>query len=238
MVTGLLPLRIQSAQVRRRGKILVGPVDFILEGVGVTIVIGPNGAGKTSLLRMMHGLDRLSKGDASWSVPLEDARKRQAFVFQNPTMMRRDVRDSIAFSLTLIGVPKRKARAEAERWAERVGLGDLLGLNASVLSGGERQKLALARALIREPEVLFLDEPCASLDGRATREIEEILARAVEEGTRIVMSTHNMGQAKRLADDVVFMLNGLIHEHSRAAEFFDKPKTEQAGAFVKGDIVE
>ena len=238
MVSSILPFSIQDAVVRRRGKVLAGPVEFTLAGVGITIVIGPNGAGKTTLLRMMHGLERLSEGDAHWAVPLDDARRRQAFVFQTPRMMRRNVRDSIAFPLTLTGTSKKAARAEAEIWAERVGLGDLLGFQASVLSGGERQKLALARALIRQPNVLFLDEPCASLDGRATREIEEILARAVADGTRLVMSTHDMGQARRLASEVVFMFAGRIHEHQSADAFFDTPNTIQARAFVRGDIVE
>lgn len=238
MVNEILPFTVQNAVVRRRGKVLVGPVDFTLAGVGVTIVIGPNGAGKTSLLRMMHGLERLSEGEAHWAMSLDEARRRQAFVFQTPRMMRRDVRDSIAFPLTLNGTSKKAARTEAEVWAGRVGLTDQLGFQASVLSGGERQKLALARALIRQPDVLFLDEPCASLDGRATREIEEILARAVADGTRLVMSTHDMGQARRLASEVIFMFAGRIHEHRSAVEFFETPNTAQARAFVRGDIVE
>lgn len=237
-MTAILPLTIKNAVVRRRGKVLVGPIDFQLAGTGITIVIGPNGAGKTSLLRMMHGLDRLNEGTVQWAVSLDDARGRQAFVFQTPRMMRRDVRDSIAFPLTLTGMSKRTARAQAEVWADRVGLADMLGLQASVLSGGERQKLALARALIRKPDVLFLDEPCASLDGRSTREIEEILARAVSDGTRLVMSTHDMGQARRLAGEVVFLFGGKICEYQPAPEFFKTPHTTQARAFVRGDIVE
>ena len=238
MVNAILPFKVQNAVVRRRGKVLVGPIDFTLAGIGITIVIGPNGAGKTSLLRMMHGLERLSEGEAHWAVSLDEARRSQAFVFQTPRMMRRDVRDSIAFPLTLNGTSKKAARAEAEVWADRVGLTDQLGFQASVLSGGERQKLALARALIRQPGVLFLDEPCASLDGRATREIEEILARAVADGTRLVMSTHDMGQARRLASEVIFMFAGRIHEYRSAVEFFETPNTAQARAFAKGDIVE
>jgi tungstate transport system ATP-binding protein len=237
-VTELFPLIVEQATVRRRGKVLVGPVDLRLEGQGATIVIGPNGAGKTSLLKMLHGIVRLNEGSLRWACPREEAEKRQAFVFQTPVMMRRTVVENIAYPLRLIGVPRKEARVRAADWARRINLGDALERQAMLLSGGERQKLALARALIREPKVLFLDEPCASLDGRATREIEEILAEAARAGTRLIMSTHNMGQAQRLADDVILVIGGRIHEFSPAAEFFAGPQTPQGAAFLRGDIVE
>jgi tungstate transport system ATP-binding protein len=237
-VTELFPLIVEQGTVRRRGKVLVGPVDLKLEGQGVTIVVGPNGAGKTSLLKMLHGIVRLSEGSLRWACAREDAEKRQAFVFQTPVMMRRTVVENIAYPLRLIGVPRKEARARAADWGRRIDLGDALERQAMLLSGGERQKLALARALIREPEVLFLDEPCASLDGRATREIEEILTEAAQSGTRLIMSTHNMGQAQRLADEVLLVIGGRIHEFSPAAEFFAGPQTPQGAAILRGDIVE
>jgi tungstate transport system ATP-binding protein len=234
----MLPLVARDAVVRRRGKVLVGPVDLELGPQGTTMVIGPNGAGKTSLLKMLHGIVRMQEGTLDWACPLDEARQRQAFVFQTPVMLRRNVRDNIAYPLRLNKIPRREARARAEDWAARVGLGDAVMRPAHLLSGGERQKLALARALIREPEVLFLDEPCASLDGRATREIEEILQATAARGTRIIMSTHNMGQAQRLGTEVIFVLGGRIHEFRPAAEFFAGPQTGQARAFLRGDIVE
>ena len=234
----MFPLVTHQAVVRRQGKVLAGPIDLTLEGQGVTIVIGPNGAGKTSLLKMLHGIARLNAGHLDWACDMAEAQKRQAFVFQEPVMMRRSVVDNIAYPLRLIGEPKAKARQRAQEWAERVGLGHTLKQQATMLSGGEKQKMALARALIREPEVLFLDEPCASLDGRATREIEEILIRAAADGTRLIMSTHNMGQAQRLADEVIFVLHGKIHEFSKAEPFFAGPETKQGRAFLRGDIVE
>ena len=106
------------------------------------------------------------------------------------------------------------------------------------MSGGEQQKLALARALISEPKLIFLDEPCAALDGRAMREIETILTEVKDAGTRIILSTHDLGQARRLADEVLFLKGGLIHEHGLAPAFFDQPQTSEAHAFLKGDIVE
>ncbi|MBE1295768.1 MAG: ATP-binding cassette domain-containing protein [Rhodobacteraceae bacterium] len=237
-MTELFPLIVEQGTVRRRGKVLVGPVDLRLEGQGVTIVVGPNGAGKTSLLKMLHGIVRLSEGSLRWACAREDAEKSQAFVFQTPVMMRRTVVENIAYPLRLIGVPRKEARARAADWARRIDLGDALERQAMLLSGGERQKLALARALIRDPKVLFLDEPCASLDGRATREIKEILTEAAQSGTRLIMSTHNMGQAQRLADEVILVIGGRIHEFSPAAEFFAGPQTPQGAAFLRGDIVE
>ena len=234
----MLPLIAKGATVRRRGKVLVGPVDLTLGPAGTTMVIGPNGAGKTTLLKMLHGIVRMQGGSLNWACPLDEAQQRQAFVFQTPVMLRRTVRDNIAYPLRLLKVPRAEARARAEDWAARVGLGNAVMRPAHLLSGGERQKLALARALIRAPEVLFLDEPCASLDGRATREIEEILLDTAAKGTRIIMSTHTMGQAQRLGSEVIFVLGGRIHELNLARDFFTGPQTEQARAFLRGDIVE
>lgn len=237
MIASTLSLTLTKAVVERRGKRLLGPVDLTIAKGGVTIVVGPNGSGKTTLMRAMHGLERLSQGTAKWSVPDEAARRKQAYVFQTPTMMRRSVRDNLTYPLTLRGVPKSEARDQAEIWANRINLGNALMQSATRLSGGERQKLALARALIRGPEVLFLDEPCANLDGAATRDIETILNEEHSKGTRIVMATHDMGQARRLATDVVFLMGGRIHDAGPAPEFFDTPSSPEARAFLKGDIV-
>jgi tungstate transport system ATP-binding protein len=234
----ILPLIAKQAVVRRRGKVLVGPVDMTLAGAGTAIVIGPNGAGKTTLLKMLHGIARLNDGTVRWACPEDAARRHQAFVFQTPVVMRRTVRENLIYPLKLIRTPRAEANRIAEEWAGKVGLSDALNRQADVLSGGERQKLALARAMVRNPKVLFLDEPCSSLDGRAMREIEEILSEVAASGIRIVMSTHDMGQARRLADEVIFILHGKIHEFAAAKDFFTEPSTIQARAFLKGDIVE
>lgn len=234
----ILPLTLKKATAHTRGKRLVGPVDLTLTPEGFTVVIGPNGAGKTTLLRLMHGLQRCSGGSVNWAVPKAEARTKQAFIFQSPIMMRRKVVDSLAFPLRLRGVAKAEAREKATAYAIRFELGALLESWAPQLSGGEQQKLALARALIIEPDILFLDEPCASLDGRATRKIETLLQAEQARGTRLVMSTHDMGQAKRLASDMIFIHNGKVHETSEAGKFFAGPQTPEASAFINGDIVE
>ena len=234
----ILPLVLTGAATRKRGKTLIGPVDLTVGAEGFTIVIGPNGSGKTSLLQLMHGLGRVSEGSVSWNVSQAEAQRSQAYVFQTPIMMRRRVVDCIAYPLLLTGSGRKDARARASEWATRLGLGEALDRPATVLSGGEKQKLALARALIRKPEILFLDEPCANLDGRATREIEAILREAYRAGTRIVMATHDMGQAKRLSTEIAFLYKGMIHEYGSAETFFSTPKTHEAQAFLRGDILE
>jgi tungstate transport system ATP-binding protein len=234
----MFPLEVRGAEVRRRGKVLVGPVDLTLQAMGMSMVIGPNGAGKTSLLKMLHGIARLNAGTINWACGRDEARRRQEFVFQTPVMLRRTVLENLTYPLRLLNVPKAQARMRAQDWAQKIGLQGAEHRQATVLSGGERQKLALARALIRDPDVLFLDEPCASLDGRAMREIEAILRVAAASGTRIIMSTHDMGQARRLASEVVFILHGKVHEFSPAEAFFENPETVQARAFLNGDIVE
>jgi tungstate transport system ATP-binding protein len=238
MVGPLLPLTVRGAEVRRRGKRLIGPIDLVLEGQGVTVVIGPNGAGKSTLLQMLHGINRINRGTLDWAVPAVEARARQAFVFQTPVMMRRSVQDNLAYPLRLRGTSRTEARRAAQAWCARIGLSGAETRAATVLSRGEKQKLALARALITAPDLLFLDEPSASLDGRATREIEALLLAAVAEGTRVVMATHDMGQARRLARNVIFLRGGLVHETGPAPAFFDAPQTAGARAFLAGDIVE
>ncbi|MGB0902292.1 ATP-binding cassette domain-containing protein [Halocynthiibacter sp.] len=238
MVTPILPLRLDGAFVKRRGKVLAGPVDLCLQGGGLTILMGPNGAGKTTLLRMMHGIERLSGGSVTWAADEETARAAQSFVFQTPVIMRRSVLDNLVYPLRLTGVEKTKARQKARDACAMIGLSAQENQRATRLSGGEKQKLALARALIRDPQVLFLDEPCANLDGASTREIETLLQAAIGRGTRIIMSTHSIGQARRLARDVLFVHRGALVEHSPADVFFTSAQTPEARAFLDGDILE
>lgn len=237
-MSNLFPLTVRAAQTSRRGKRLIGPIDLDLGGEGVTVVMGPNGSGKTTLLRLLHGTARLTGGTIEWACGNQEARHHQAFVFQQPVMLRRSVIDNIAYPLRIKGVAKVDAYDQAADWAARIGLSDMLERSATVLSGGEQQKLALARAMITNPKVLFLDEPSASLDGRAMREIEDVLLSAKKSGMRLILSTHDIGQARRLADEVIFLLHGCVHEQGPASVFFDTPETPQARAFLRGDIVE
>ena len=233
-MTQMLPLTLTDVVVRRRGKRIIGPVTHRLEQGPPTIVIGPNGSGKTTLLRVIHGIERISTGQVNWT---HDAPNQQAFVFQSPIVLRRTVAENLAYPLRLAGVDKAEIISRVTTWLARIGLDALANTAATRLSGGERQKLAIARALIRTPQVLFLDEPCANLDGHTTREIEALLSETAAAGTRLIMATHNMGQARRLAGDVIFMLNGKIHESGAANYIMNTPQTSELKSFFQGDIV-
>lgn len=231
----MFPVSVEQLTVTKRGTPILKDVSFQLQAPGFTMVMGPNGCGKTTLLKCLHGLERAR---IKWNIPDKDAQKKQSFVFQSPVLMRRTVLENIAYPLKLRGMSKTIAYDRAKAWTERVGLSKHAIVRASDLSGGERQKLSLARALISEPELLFLDEPTTNLDGTSTREIEELLLGVAESGTRIIMATHDLGQAKRLASEVIFLNRGSLCEHQSAADFFKSPKTEAARAYLKGDIVE
>lgn len=233
-MTQMFPLTLHKVLVRRSGKVVIGPTDLVLRPEGPTIIIGPNGSGKTTVLRVMHGIERVTSGTVTWQ---HDDPSQHAFVFQAPIVLRRSVWENLAYPLRLIKTPKPEIKQSVDHWLERIGLSDARHSSAMRLSGGERQKLAIARALIRKPQVLFLDEPCANLDGHATREIEALLQETSAAGTRLVMSTHDMGQARRLARDLVFMLDGKVHDVSGAEAAFTRPATKELAAFLRGDIV-
>jgi tungstate transport system ATP-binding protein len=230
----MFPLTLEQILVRRKGKTVIGPTDLVLQPQGPTIIIGPNGSGKTTLLRVMHGIERVTSGKVTWQ---HDDPSQHAFVFQSPILLRRSVHENLAYPLRLINMPKAQIAQAVDHWLDRIGLQDVRSSPALRLSGGERQKLAIGRALIRNPQVLFLDEPCANLDGRATRDIEALLQETSAAGTRLVMATHDMGQARRLAQDLVFMLDGRVHESGAASTAFAQPRTQELAAFLRGDIV-
>ena len=200
--------------------------------------MGPNGAGKSLLLRLLHGLLEPSAGEVLWGGRPADngIRLRQAMVFQRPVMLRRSAIGNVTYGLDLAGVPKAERDERAREVVDAVGLRLVANRPARVLSGGEQQKLALARAWALEPEVLFLDEPTANLDPGATREVERIVDQIHASGTKIVMTTHNLGQARRLADEILFMSAGRLADHASVERFFAEPSTAEAAAFIKGEL--
>jgi len=220
------------------GRALVRGVDIDIAPARRTVVMGANGAGKSLLLRLLHGLIAPTSGDVLWKGrPLDAAgRRAQAMVFQRPVMLRRSVRANLDFALRVHGV-RGAARRERERRALALArLEDLAGRPARVLSGGEQQRLAVARALACEPELLFLDEPTASLDPASTQAIESLIREAHAVGVTIVMVTHDRAQALRLADDVLFMSGGRIVEAGPAARVLEAPRSEAAQAWLEGRL--
>ena len=196
-----------------------------------TVVLGPNGAGKSVLLRTLHGLIAPTTGTVSWHRPV-----RQAMVFQRPVMLRRSALANVRYALAVSGLPEPERTTLASSALARVGLADIAYRPARVLSGGEQQRLALARAWALRPGILFLDEPTASLDPGATAEIERVITSIAAEGTRIVMTTHNLGQARRLADHILFLWLGELVEAGPAAQLFGAPQDPRTRAYLDGDI--
>ena len=234
-MSAALPLRAEGLGFAAGGVEIIHGLDLLLEPGAPTLILGPNGAGKSVLLRLLHGLLRPTAGTLRWSLPDAEARRRQAMVFQRPVMLRRSARANVAYRLRLAGTPSAEAAAQAA--LERVGLAALADRPARLLSGGEQQRLALARAWALAPEVLFLDEPTAALDPAATRQVEEIVAAIAAGGTKVVMTTHDLGQARRLAGDVLLLLHGRINTRAPAETFFRDPPTPEAVAFLSGDLV-
>ncbi|MCG6863404.1 MAG: ATP-binding cassette domain-containing protein [Chromatiaceae bacterium] len=215
---------------------LLDGLDLRIPTETLTVVMGPNGAGKSLLLRLLHGLIVPTSGQVLWEGrPLdEDLRKRQAMVLQRPVLLRRSVAANIRFALKLRGAASSKRTAEV---LEQAGLAAQAGQPARLLSGGEQQRLSLARALALNPRVLFLDEPSASLDPASTAAIEVAVKRACEHGTKIVFVTHDLGQAHRLADDVVFLHRGRLMEHTPAQHFFEDPVSRAARDYLAGRLI-
>ena len=220
------------------GKRLIEGIDIDIGPARRTAVMGANGAGKSLLLRLLHGLIAPSAGEIDWrGRPLDrDARARQAMVFQRPVLLRRSVRANLRFALAARGLPgTERASREAEALA-RARLGGLAGRPARLLSAGEQQRLAVARALACAPELLFLDEPTASLDPASAQAVEALIEAAHESGVAIVLVTHDAGQARRLADELVFLHAGRVAEAGALLRILDAPRSEPARAWVEGRL--
>jgi len=243
----ILPLELDGVCFEAGGNRLIKHISCRFEAGRRTVVIGPNGAGKSLFLRLCHGLIRPSKGSIRWhgaeagdggrGETASWAARHQAMVFQRPVMLRRSVAANIDYALKLRGISRRARFAAIDRVLKRTGLKRLADNPARVLSIGEQQKLALARAWALEPQVLFLDEPTASLDPAATHGVEEIIQAIHDAGTRIIMTTHDLGQARRMADEVIFINRGRILETAPADKFFNAPENDLAQAFVRGELL-
>jgi tungstate transport system ATP-binding protein len=233
----LLPLRLENVSFVAAGKTIIERVSLTLESGPRTIILGPNGAGKSVLMRLCHGLLAPTSGRIAWSAAERPGeRRRQAMVFQRPVMLRRSALANVAYALGLAGIDGRERERQACAALESVGLAHLAERSARVLSGGEQQRLALARAWALRPEVLFLDEPTASLDPGATAEVERIIQAIHGAGTKIVMCTHNLGQARRLGDEILFLNQGRVAERAPVDRFFNQPASAEAQAFIKGEL--
>jgi tungstate transport system ATP-binding protein len=232
-----LPLVLDNVSLRAGSTAILDRLSLTIAPGAPTLIIGPNGAGKTSLLRLCMGLAAPSTGRITWGGRIDRTPARGAILFQRPVMLRRTAAGNVAYALAHAGIPRRQRKPRIGVLLEQVGLSDLAQRPARRLSGGEQQRLALARALARDPEILLLDEPTANLDPAATRGVEEIILLAAQSGIKIVMASHDLGQLRRLAGDVILMVGGSLRERGPAKDFLDHPKTPEAAAFLRGDLV-
>ena len=232
----LFPLVATDLVFADRGRTLIDHLSLILDGRGINAIMGPNGAGKSLLLRLLHGLLQPNSGTILWGrQPLHsEIRARQAMVFQRPTMLRRSAIDNLRFVLGHLPRAERDARAAA--LITEAKLEHVATTPARLLSGGEQQRLAMARARATEPELLFLDEPAASLDPAATHAVEDFIRAIHIDGIKVIIVTHDIGQAKRLADDIVFIDQGRVAEQATAERFFRQPATKAAQAYLEGRL--
>ena len=232
-------LEASGLRLSKQGVALLNIDKLVLDGAGPTLILGPNGAGKSLLLRCLHGMIQPNAGEVRQGGRRLDslACGRQAMVFQQPVLLRRTVQANLDYVLRRQGLSR---MARAERCAELLDMGGLAPRArqwARSLSGGEAQRLAVLRALACDPEILFLDEPSSALDPASTKAVEALVRQAHERGTRVVMVTHDVGQARRLAGDVLVLHRGEVMEHTPAAEFFDRPRSRAARCFLEGRLI-
>ena len=222
-------LRLEGIMVRSGDTTMLDDVSLTLMAGAPTALIGPNGSGKTTLLRVIMGLVETTAGH------VDAVDGRRAIVFQKPVMLRRTAAENVAFALAAARRPTDNTRVDA--LLAQVGLADLGRRPARRLSGGEQQRLGIARALARQPRLLLLDEATASLDPAQTSIIEDLIRTIARAGVKIVFATHDLGQARRCAGDVVFLVKGRVVEHAPVEKFFHRPASEAARRFLAGDLV-
>jgi tungstate transport system ATP-binding protein len=231
----MFPIRLREVRYKPNGRTVLDGLDLEIGSEGITVILGPNGAGKTVLLGMVAGLRQCDAGSVAWNggnAPTE----RIASVFQQPMLLRASVFANVAVALKPLPLSRAEVRTRTWQVLERVGLRHRAEDAARHLSGGERQRLALARAWAVRPRLLLLDEPTAALDPSATEAVEAIVREIRTEGAKILMTTHNLGQAMRLADDIVFMEAGRVREHTASSRFFARPQSAEARLFIQGEL--
>jgi len=232
-----LPIMLVEARIVAGSVTILDGISLTLSPGVPTVLIGPNGAGKTTLLRVAMGLLSPTSGRVTWGGREAAAPTHRAIMFQRPVMLRRSAAGNIRYALNAADISRTEWEQRTAVLLKLVGLGGLGPRPARRLSGGEQQRLALARALARDPTVLFLDEPTASLDPAATKAIEDIVGKIAARGVKVVMSTHDLGQARRVGGDVMLLHRGRVIEKAAANDFFTTPKTEEAKKFIAGELL-
>ena len=231
----MFPIKVKNLSLEIDKKILLNNLTCELTARGITVIMGPNGAGKSLFVRCLHGLSKPKNGAILYgTLPVGAAtRGRQSMVFQSPKLLRRSVIENLRFVANL----NKKNDQNLLELLKKTDLSLLKDQQISTLSGGEKQRLSLARALVSNPEILFLDEATSSLDPRSVSIIENLMEEIKLKNVKIILITHDVNQAKRIADDIIFMNNGEIRETGLANDFFSNPQSQEARAFLKGDLI-
>lgn len=232
-----LPVMLEDVSILAREVTILDHISLKISAGDPIVLLGPNGSGKTTLMRVAMGLIAPTRGRVTWGGRTGVPPVRRAIVFQRPVMLRRSAAGNLHYALAAAGVPRRERKTRAAELLALVGLDGRGERPARRMSGGEQQRLALARALAKDPDILFLDEPTASLDPAAIKALEDIIRDIAARGIKVVMSTHNLGEARRLAGEVVLLHRGRIVEISTAQTFFTQPKTDDARRFVAGELL-
>jgi tungstate transport system ATP-binding protein len=233
-----LPICFSDVTVETHGVTILDRITLALGAGPPTVLIGPNGSGKTTFLRIAMGLTLPSAGTITWGGLESIAPVRRAIVFQHPVMLRRTAAENLRYALKVSGrIPHGMYDTRIAELLSLVGLSEFGDRPARRMSGGEKQRLALARALARDPAVLFLDEPSASLDPAAAKAVEDVICTITARNIKIIMSTHDLGSARRLAGDIIFMHRGRVVETGAASTFFNEPHSDEAKIFISGDLL-
>jgi tungstate transport system ATP-binding protein len=231
----IFPIDARGLTVRFGQVTAISGIDISIHGTRRLAILGANGAGKSVLLRTLHGLIPPTEGTVTWcgsTLRPSD----QAMVFQRPVMLRRTALANVQYALDVHGVEGNERETRTREALKRVGLTSIANRQARVLSFGEQQRLALARAWALRPRILYLDEPTSSLDPTAAAEVERVIHEIQVAGTTIVVTTHVLGFARRIADEIVFLHMGRLLERTPADRFFSNPQTPEAERFLKGEL--
>ena len=233
-----LPLIAENISYEVKNKKLIRDVNLEINSTGSTIILGHNGSGKSLLLKLLHGVITPNSGKVTWNNNTPSTQQYwRTYLLQTPTFFKQTVQYNIEFVLRIAGIPANEHESRCQQALNICGLANMNQRNTHSLSGGELQKLSLARAWVLEPNVVLLDEPTVALDPPSVIGFEKIIHQFKQSNTKVIMTTHDLAQAKRLADEIVFIDAGKVIEQSPAKKFFLGPQSIQAQNFISGNLI-
>jgi tungstate transport system ATP-binding protein len=229
-----LPLSVNKVSLIINEKKLLKEISFNVKKNNILSIVGPNGSGKTSLLKALHGIYKLSSGSISWGdCSINEIKKMQAMIFQNPLLLKRSVKDNITYVLKIRNNTKSEILNKTNEALNLCNINELQNQQAHTLSGGEKQKLAIARAWVLDPNILFLDEPTLNLDPPSVYEIEELIINMHAKNTFVIFSSHDLRQVRKLSKEIVFLYDGKLIEKTKSKKFFESAESDLAKSFLQ-----